>query len=211
MHARCFGRKFIRQYLFHERRPTFIHTHGPWSRGTGMESIPELATDYHELRTPGPRGSSGPPGCQPFPVRNFIRRDAFAPPQPIGGNGPSRVLNGIVELRSQHVVDGEPLACVLTWRLLRPLGRGEEYAWVIGRSGRGPDEHTPRQSLLYGLVKSEDIEPGRWHREYVALPASPTGERDISLVFSSVRNVLEPPRLSRLIERRVTFPGRVCQ
>lgn len=142
MHARCFGRKFIRQYLFHERRPTFIHTHGPWSRGTGIESIPELATDYYELRTPGPRGSSGPPGCQPFPVRNFIRRDAFAPPQPIGGNGPSRVLNGIVELRSQHVVDREP---------------------------------------------------GRWHREYVALPASPTGERDISLVFSSVRNVLEPP------------------
>ena len=188
-----YGPDFMREYLFHEKLPTFIITHSVWSRRTGIQDIPELATDYYELRTPDPLGPGAPRGCSPFPMRNFVRRDAFIVPKLDGGSSPSEALNEIVELRSRQTVGGSSPACVVIWRLLRPLERGEEYAWDLTRPEGGADAHIARQSLLYGLVQPEDIEPGRWHREYLALPACSDGKLHIALVASDVRNSLEYP------------------
>ncbi|MEU4762194.1 hypothetical protein AB0H12_02990 [Actinosynnema sp. NPDC023794] len=53
----------VRDYVFDRVKPTFIHSHGEWSRLTGIADDPRLAADYHVL-------SSGPV------AHDWVRRDA---------------------------------------------------------------------------------------------------------------------------------------
>lgn len=56
----------LRDYVFTELRPTFIHSHGAWSAATGVLADPRLAADY-ELIGPTPADGS-----------NWVRRAAVA-------------------------------------------------------------------------------------------------------------------------------------
>ncbi|MCE6996681.1 hypothetical protein LZG04_18000 [Saccharothrix sp. S26] len=55
----------VRDYAFDRVKPTFIHSHGEWSRLTGIADDPRLAADYHVL-------SAGPV------AQDWVRRDAVA-------------------------------------------------------------------------------------------------------------------------------------
>jgi hypothetical protein len=64
----------FRRYVFEERRPTFIHTHGFWSKVSAVEVFPELARDYVLLRQAPASG----PHSQGFPARDYARKEVFA-------------------------------------------------------------------------------------------------------------------------------------
>ena len=66
--------EFFRKYVFEERRPTFIHTHGYWTKVSGIELYPELARDYVLLHASRARG----PYSDEFPGRSYARRDVYA-------------------------------------------------------------------------------------------------------------------------------------
>ncbi|MBP2179626.1 glycosyltransferase family 39 protein [Amycolatopsis magusensis] len=46
----------LRDYLFDEVKPTFVHTHQPWSEISGITADPRLDRDYHPLFEGGPKG-----------------------------------------------------------------------------------------------------------------------------------------------------------
>jgi hypothetical protein len=44
-----FNREFIRQYIFQERKPTFMHIREKWANRSGIRSLPEFKRDYIQL------------------------------------------------------------------------------------------------------------------------------------------------------------------
>ncbi len=62
----------LRDYVFEEVKPTFIHSRGPWSAGNGIPSDPRLARDYHALYLYA--GDDPPNG-------DWVRKDVVSSPQ----------------------------------------------------------------------------------------------------------------------------------
>ncbi len=57
----------LRDHVFDEVRPTFIHSHGAWSAGTGLPDDPRLARDYTPVHVDPDDGRSN---------ADWVRRDA---------------------------------------------------------------------------------------------------------------------------------------
>ncbi len=56
----------LRDYVFEEVRPTFIHSRAPWSTANGLPADPRMARDYHQIyEHPRPGPSNG----------DWVRRD----------------------------------------------------------------------------------------------------------------------------------------
>lgn len=61
----------LRNYIFDDVKPTFIHSWGPWSAGNGIPSDPRMARDYYTImQYPG----DGPPNG------DWVRKDAVSSP-----------------------------------------------------------------------------------------------------------------------------------
>ncbi|SFB43155.1 hypothetical protein SAMN05216266_11165 [Amycolatopsis marina] len=61
----------MRDYVFDEVKPTFIHSRGPWSAGNGLPADPRMDRDYHAIYLyphPGPRNG------------DWVRKDAVSDP-----------------------------------------------------------------------------------------------------------------------------------
>lgn len=63
-----FEKAFVREYLFEEMRPPYIHIHGGWATNARINSHPEFRRDYYEI--PG-----FPAGDRQFHIGNYVRRD----------------------------------------------------------------------------------------------------------------------------------------
>ncbi len=61
----------LRDYVFEEARPTFIHSHGGWSSGTGIPSDPRMERDYDALYIDPEQGRSN---------ADWVREDAVPGP-----------------------------------------------------------------------------------------------------------------------------------
>jgi hypothetical protein len=65
-----FNKKFIREYIFEERKPDFAHMHAGWARSSRIPKHKEWKRDYIEI--PG-----YPIGRRKLHVGNHIRKDIF--------------------------------------------------------------------------------------------------------------------------------------
>ncbi|MEY7973176.1 hypothetical protein AB8O38_14380 [Saccharomonospora xinjiangensis] len=70
-HIRDRDKVGLRDYVFEEVKPTFIHSRGPWSAGNGIPSDSRLARDYHVLYLYA--GDDPPNG-------DWVRKDAVTDP-----------------------------------------------------------------------------------------------------------------------------------
>lgn len=68
-----FEKEFVREYLFQEMRPPYIHVHGGWATNSKINSHPEFKRDYFEI--PG-----FPAGKSQFHIGNYLRRDLVVRP-----------------------------------------------------------------------------------------------------------------------------------
>ncbi|NCG21535.1 MAG: hypothetical protein GWP91_21185 [Rhodobacterales bacterium] len=62
-----FERAFIREYLFEEQRPHYVHLHGGWSSTSKIPTHTEWRSNYVEV--------PGYPAGQAIHIGNFVRRD----------------------------------------------------------------------------------------------------------------------------------------
>jgi len=62
-----YEKDFMREYVFQEGKPEFIHSHGGWSRKTKINNFPEFKRDYWEI--PG-----YPAGRKAFHMGNHVAR-----------------------------------------------------------------------------------------------------------------------------------------
>jgi hypothetical protein len=65
-----YDKRFIKQYIFEETRPTFAHVHGFWERTSKIPKLAEWRKQYLEI----PGFPYGPRG---FHIGNHVRRDVF--------------------------------------------------------------------------------------------------------------------------------------
>ncbi|MCA9490546.1 MAG: hypothetical protein KC621_11510 [Myxococcales bacterium] len=64
-----FETPFVREYLFEEEKPIYIHIHGGWATNSRIPSHPEFRRDYVEV--------PGFPAGKNLHIGNYIRRDAI--------------------------------------------------------------------------------------------------------------------------------------
>ena len=65
-----FNKKFLREYLFKERKPDFAHVHGGWARASRIPKISQFKRDYIEI--PG-----YPIGTRKLHIGNHINKTLF--------------------------------------------------------------------------------------------------------------------------------------
>ena len=65
-----FNKKFLREYLFKERKPDFAHVHGGWARASRIPKIAQFKRDYIEI--PG-----YPIGTRKLHIGNHINKTLF--------------------------------------------------------------------------------------------------------------------------------------
>lgn len=68
-----FEKEFVREYLFEERKPPYIHIHGGWATNVRINTHPEFKRDYYEI--PG-----FPAGDRQYHIGNYLRRDLLVKP-----------------------------------------------------------------------------------------------------------------------------------
>jgi hypothetical protein len=68
-----FEKPFVREYLFEEMKPPYIHIHGGWATNSKVPTHPEFKRDYYEI--PG-----FPAGKNQFHIGNYLRRDLLVRP-----------------------------------------------------------------------------------------------------------------------------------
>lgn len=65
-----YNQKFMREYVFLERKPQFAHSHGGWANTSKVPKIPEFKKDYIEI-------FGYPVGGRKLHIGNHIRKDIF--------------------------------------------------------------------------------------------------------------------------------------
>lgn len=109
----------LRETLFGERRPTFVHLHGAWYAAVMLERLEELDGLY--LRLPGTIGSHHDDGS------NYVRRDVLAAPWSETAETPAP-LSTVPAVR----VDGYTVSA-------RGIDPGEQLFVELSLAGRGQD------------------------------------------------------------------------
>lgn len=69
-----YNRKFMREYVFKERKPEFAHCHGGWARTSKLTRASEWNRDYLEI-------SGYPVSRRKLHIGNHVRRDLFIHPK----------------------------------------------------------------------------------------------------------------------------------
>ena len=114
-----FNNKFIREYVFKERRPDFAHVHAGWARSSRIDKKPEWKRDYIEI--PG-----YPIGKRKLHIGNHIRKGLFVNRADdrealIGFAGNIELVD--VAVPSPEVQPGSKVFISTTWRAkLRKTG-----------------------------------------------------------------------------------------
>ncbi len=111
-----YNRKFIREYVFKERKPDFAHCHGGWARTSKIPRNSEWKRDYMEI--PG-----YPVSRRKLHIGNHIRRDLFIHPETKAERNQGWRFEGSVQLTSvdvssPYVAPGGALFIEQRWSLL---------------------------------------------------------------------------------------------
>ncbi len=145
----------IREYLFNERLPGFIHLHGAWFKAYRLEDYPELRTRY--LRLPS-RSSSG----LQAKGRNYVARESFAGPfnywlakPPFAGDegsGGDRGSGGGRWAEHDHGLRRQQVVMFSVGREAAEDGAGEVQGQLTGAGGGRDDlEELVYLGVNYGL------------------------------------------------------------
>ena len=189
-----FERPFLKEHLFKERRPHFIHIHGGWASSSRIPSLPEFRREYVEI--PGYVANR-----KQFHIGNHIRRDILLQDRwPHSGHPPVALDEGVVvhgvKVPSEPAVGGHMhLHIGLSSSQPRKKQKEDDFRVVAFASSSGGDLHT------WDLAPGYDwIFPNEWRGEEVfvgrvnlRLPDTlEPGRYDLGLVvFGSDGRVLE--------------------
>jgi hypothetical protein len=84
-----FERPFVREYVFQEMRPHYVHVHGQWATNTKIPSHPEWRKEYLEI--------PGYPAGDKMHIGSYVRRDLIVRPAwPHAGDGTVALDEGLV-------------------------------------------------------------------------------------------------------------------
>jgi uncharacterized protein YbaA (DUF1428 family) len=114
-----FNNKFIREYIFKERKPDFAHVHAGWARSSRIDKKPAWKKNYIEI--PG-----YPIGKRKLHIGNHIRKDLFVNfddkrPALVGFEGSIELVAASVP--APEVQPGSKVFVSTTWRArLRKTG-----------------------------------------------------------------------------------------
>lgn len=113
-HHSDFNKKFIREYIFEQRKPEFAHVHAGWARSSKIPSHPEWRREYIEV--PG-----YPIGGDLMHVGNHVRKDLFVHPAPSPDLPETAERFGrrldlvSLELRAPEVEQGTAVMVEMVW------------------------------------------------------------------------------------------------
>lgn len=178
-------RRVLEQYVFVERRPTFISTHDKWTRKYRLLDDPELARDY--LRIPF---AGGPPG-----YLRFVRRDALIEPVATasGNDGTVSASTALELLRTtapRQWAPGRAIPFDTWWAAgAAPTATATQVVRVIATDGAVVAERAAE--LGYGWYPTGDWRAGEAFRQHVTLPPLPAGSYRVDIASSG-----DGPRVS---------------
>ncbi|MDB4929228.1 MAG: hypothetical protein JWM10_1712 [Myxococcaceae bacterium] len=157
----------MREAIFHERRPTFVHLHGAWYAAVSLERLEELDEAYLHL--------PGFIGAEHDDASNYVRRDALAAPWteeahtgPLFSSGPAGHIEGYT-LSARGLEPGTTLRVELTF------AHGEEATpgSIVAEPLQGGSRVSVPLHLLGDVVPVAGLLPGErpWTRARLVLPA----------------------------------------
>jgi len=177
-----YQKEFMREYVFQEEKPEFIHSHGGWSRKTKINNFPEFKREY--LEVPG-----YPAGRKAFHMGNHVARRLMAtgtydgPPKadiPFEGDinlaalaipSPQVPVGGKVHLQTWWQADDREAG----FRILAALSDGQGHL-AVQELGPGYDFLLPdkwrKDEWIYGrydIVIPEDFPAGTYSMSLVLL------------------------------------------
>ena len=181
-----YQKEFMREYVFQEERPDFIHSHGGWSRKTKINNFPEFKREWVEI--PG-----YPAGRKAFHMGNHVARRHIATKTYDGPPKAEVPFEGGVTLTaaaipSPEVPEGGKFHLRTWWqatdrdagfRLLVAIGDGQDHLSV---QEVGP---------AYDFLKVEDWSEDEWiygHYDVVIPDDFPEGSYRVSLVLLDVES-----------------------
>jgi hypothetical protein len=197
----AWSKPFVREYVFHERKPEFAHAHAGWATKTGVRAHKEWRSDYVEI-------DGYATGRRFLHEGNFIRRDLFIVPTWTGSTTRSAAFQGALRLTgletpSPTVAPGHGLYVELGWRSQQ---RVRDFRAVVFLSG-------PDRMVVQELPAGYDwYAPRRWRRQEIivgrhtlTIPQDwPPGTYDLGLVVYEESGPVIPaveaadnPRLAR--------------
>jgi hypothetical protein len=117
----------FRQYIFEERRPDFVHTHGNWTRDSGLTAFPEFWVDYVPISAYVDRfGING----------DFVRKDLFVVDAvPASARWSEAAFGELVllgfRLEQPATAPGQRVAFTWYWRCTPLCGRDEQLSLAL--------------------------------------------------------------------------------
>ncbi|MDG1481724.1 MAG: hypothetical protein P8R54_19165, partial [Myxococcota bacterium] len=126
-----FAKRFVREYVFEERRPHFAHVHDYWGKTSKIPTHREWKKGYIEIAPYPYMGGGLHPG-------NFIRKDIFIAPY-TGAPPEQRFEGGIslmsTDLPSPQVAPGGALFFQSTWRAVSRDAGFTALVWLDDGAG----------------------------------------------------------------------------
>ncbi|MFH1469118.1 MAG: hypothetical protein ABIO70_32320 [Pseudomonadota bacterium] len=175
-----YEKDFLREYIFEELQPTYIHSHGGWSRKTKINNFPEFKRAYTEI--PG-----YPAGRRAFHMGNHVARKYMAIQEYPGPEGREAAFDGGVSLAGWDLpspeVPVEGKFFLRTW--WRAPGREAGFRILVFVKDAEGHIAVQEQGPAYDF-----LQPKSWHDDDlllghydVALPEGlPQGDYQIGLV-----------------------------
>jgi hypothetical protein len=99
-HHQTFPKEFVREYVFDELKPDFLHAHGSWARRHKILTLPEYKDGYLEI--PG-----YPTGGKAFHMGNHVARRHFTVPAYDGPDGRRIPFEGSITLEGWELPSPE--------------------------------------------------------------------------------------------------------
>ncbi len=155
----------MREAIFHERRPTFVHLHGAWYAAVNLERLEELEQSYFRL--------PGFISAEHDDASNYVRRDVLAAPWteeshtgPLFSNGPSGRIDGYT-LSARGVDPGTALRVEVSFAHGAEVNAGSLVAEPVGGGTRVSVALHPAGDL----VPASGFFPGErpWARQRMVL------------------------------------------
>ena len=157
----------MREAIFHERRPTFVHLHGAWFASVSLERLEELQDSYFRL----PMMIS----MEHDDASNYVRRESLAAPWteeaqrgPLFSPGPGARIDGYT-LSAGALEPGTALRVEVTYGNLTPGTAGS----IVAVAASGGLRHTTALHPMGDVVPVSGLIAGErpWARAAVVLPA----------------------------------------
>lgn len=181
-----FNKKFIREYIFEQRKPHFAHVHGGWASSSKIPTHPEWRREYISV-------DSYPIGGARLHNGNHVRKDTFVQTKlraewPEGARAVGKKLHLIsVDVSAPEVAQGTAVMLETVWQSDHHIGDIQCIAFLANDEGvvhssafePGFGWYPTRQWKVnewvdgrHELVLPERLEPGEYRLGIVVLDAA---------------------------------------